>query len=153
VARSPCFRAATSFERDVAPDERADHDDDDLLGTEAMPSPASQFASGQVRGELSAVTFPVGASDDSQDLGLDACLAALRRVVAMLAQTERRVQASERAIKRSEVALEHSYVQLGGLRRPIRSAAHRPANPLPSAGNIRTDDDVVSESDRPPNPV
>ena len=78
-----------------------------------MPLPASQFASGQARGELSVVTFPVGPSDDSQDQGLDACLAALRRVVAMLAQTERRVQASERAIKRSEVALQHSYVQLG----------------------------------------
>jgi hypothetical protein len=118
-----------------------------------MPSPASQFASGQVRGELSVVTFPVGPSDDSQDLGLDSCLAALRRVVAMLAQTERRFQASERAIKRSEVALQHSYVQLGRVRRPIGYGAHRPANPPASAGRIRISDDVVSESDRPLKPV
>jgi hypothetical protein len=138
---------------DVAPEEGTDHDNDDQLGTKAMPSLASQFASSQVRGELSVVTFPVGASGDSQDRGLDSCLAALRRVVAVLAETERRVQASERAIKRSEVALEHSYVQLGRLRRSIRSGALRPANPLPSAGNIRTGDDVVSGPDRHLNPV
>jgi hypothetical protein len=71
----------------------------------------------------------------------------------MLAQTERRFQASEQAIKRSGVALEHSYVQLGRLRRPIRYGAHRPANSRPSASNIRTGDDVVSGSDRPLNPL
>jgi hypothetical protein len=47
------------------------------------------------------VTFPVVPSDDSPQVGLDSCLAALPRVVVMLAQTERRVQASEQAIKRS----------------------------------------------------
>jgi hypothetical protein len=43
-------------------------------------------------------------------------IAALQRVVAMLAATERRVRASEQAIKPSEVALELSYVLLGRLR-------------------------------------
>jgi hypothetical protein len=62
------------------------------------------------------VSSPVGRSDDSQFGGLDSCLAALGRVVVMLTQTERRVQASEQAIKRSEQALDRTYVQLGRLR-------------------------------------
>ena len=62
------------------------------------------------------MTPPVGLSDDSQDRGLDSCLAALGRVVLVLTQTNRRVEASEQAIKRSEQALDRTYVQLGRLR-------------------------------------
>jgi hypothetical protein len=110
------------------PDERAHHDGEDA--PEAMPTPVWRFAGDQTRVQLSVVTFLVAPSGDSQDRGLDSCLVALQRVVAMLAQTKRRVLASQQAIKRSELALEQSYLQLGRVHPPIPQTAHRPRQSL-----------------------